>query len=179
MTVVSRAKAGEAEHLNLLQLFQQAPGFVCFLAGPDMIFELANSAYFQLVGHRDILGKPVREALPEIAGQGYFELLTQVFTSGEAFVGRAMKVALQRDREGPLTEAFIDLIYQPIRDSSGSVIGILAQGHDVTEFKREEAHRQAAEAAGPPRRWCLRGLRIGRRTGERSSRRPWGSSSTR
>jgi len=56
---------------------------VCFLRGPRLVFELANAAYFQLVGHRDILGKPVREALPEVEGQGYFELLDGLLASGE------------------------------------------------------------------------------------------------
>ncbi len=120
---------------------------MCFLRGPDLVFELANTAYYQLVGHRDILGKPIREALPEIAGQGYFELLERVFESGELFTGRGMKVAVQREPGAPLSEAFLDLIYQPIRSLDGRVSGILAQGHDITEAKRQEAQREYAEGA--------------------------------
>ncbi len=145
--LAERRDAAEEERGHLLELFQQAPGFVAFLRGRDQVFELANAAYFQLVGHRDILGKPVREALPEVAGQGYFELLDRVFTSGEPFIGRAMKVALQREPGAPLTEAHIDLIYQPIRDGQGQITGLLAQGQDVTEVKRQENQRELAEAA--------------------------------
>ncbi|HEY0136034.1 MAG TPA: ATP-binding protein, partial [Nannocystis sp.] len=137
----------EDERRHLLGLFQQAPGFVCFLRGPELVFELANAAYYQLVGHRDILGKPVRAALPEVEGQGYFELLGRVLSEGEPFIGRGMRVLLQREPGAAPSEAFIDLIYQPIRDHDGRVSGILAQGHDVTEVKRQEAQRQLAEAA--------------------------------
>ena len=132
---------------RLIALFAQSPGFLCFLRGPDQIFELANPAYFQLVGHRDLLGKKLREALPELAGQGFFELVESVYTSGVPFVGRGMKVFLQREPGAPLTEAFVDLVYQPIRGAEGTVEGILAQGHDVTESKQVEARRQAIESA--------------------------------
>jgi hypothetical protein len=75
---VARRRMSPADHLDLLGLLRQAPGFVCFLRGASLVFELANDAYYQLVGHREVLGKTVREALPEVAGQGYFELLDRV-----------------------------------------------------------------------------------------------------
>jgi PAS domain S-box-containing protein len=142
-----RQVSADDERRHLLGLLEQAPGFVCFLRGPSLVFELANSAYHQLVGHREILGKPVREALPEVEGQGFFELLHQVFSSGEAFVGHSLAIELQREPGAPLSQAFVDFIYQPIRGLDGSVLGILAQGHDVTELKRASAQREAAEAA--------------------------------
>ena len=145
--VAARQDRADDERLHLLGLFQQSPGFVCFLRGADFVFELANAAYFQLVGHRDILGKPIRAALPELAGQGYFELLARVFTTGEPFIGRGLQVALQREPGAPLSEAAVDLIYQPIRGLDGHVSGILVQGHDVTELKRQERQRERAEAA--------------------------------
>ncbi len=132
---------------RLRDMFQQAPGFMCFLRGPTHVFDLANPAYFQLVGHRDILNKPVRAALPEIEGQGFLELLDRVFTTGEAFVGRNVPVSVQREPGAPLTEAFLDFVYQPIRGADGAVIGILTQGHDVTELRHQETRRQEAEAA--------------------------------
>jgi PAS domain S-box-containing protein len=137
----------DAERRDLLSLFEQAPGFVAFLRGPKLVFELANAAYFQLVGHRDILGKSVREALPEVEGQGYFELIESAYATGEPFLGRGMRVRLQREPGAPLTEAYVDLIYQPIRGVDGAVRGILAQGQDVTEVKHQEAERQRVEEA--------------------------------
>lgn len=77
------AERHRAEELTRLQqLFQQAPGIIAVLRGPHHIFDIANEAYQLLVGHRDILGKPVREALPEVNGQGFFELLDEVYATG-------------------------------------------------------------------------------------------------
>jgi PAS domain S-box-containing protein len=139
------APAPEARHL--FEVFQQAPGFLCYLRGPSLVFELANPAYAQLVGHREILGKTVREALPELAGQGYFELLDRTFATGEPFVGRSMRVGIQLAPGAPLTEAILDFIYQPIRGADGAVVGVLAQGNDVTAVHRLEVERAAAESA--------------------------------
>ena len=77
-----------AERERLQQLFEQAPGFITVLRGSDHVFELANAAYRRLVGNRGIIGKPVREALPDLEGQGFFELLDSVYQAGEAHVGR-------------------------------------------------------------------------------------------
>jgi PAS domain S-box-containing protein len=135
----------EEEQRHLLSLFEQAPGFVCFMRGREFIIEMANAACFQLIGPRDILGRPAREALPELEGQGYFELLEQVSARGEPFVGRGLRVRLQRERGAPLSEAFVDFVFQPIRDARGQVTGILAQGQDVTEARVQEERRVAAE----------------------------------
>ena len=131
------------ERSHLRTLFNQAPGFIAVLRGKTHVFELANEAYYQLVGHRDIVGKPVWQALPEVAGQGFEELLDGVFESGEPYVGRRIKIKIQREAGGPLTENYIDLLYQPIFDINGAVTGIFAQGHDVTETYR--AYEELAE----------------------------------
>ncbi|MEP6564534.1 MAG: PAS domain S-box protein [Mesorhizobium sp.] len=126
------------------QMFEQAPGFMAMMSGPNHVFELTNSAYMQLVGYRNVIGKPVREALPDIAGQGFYELLDQVFTSGEAFVGYALKAELQRSPDAPREDRFIDLVYQPVRSPTGDTIGIFVQGVDVTDrLIAEQALRQS------------------------------------
>ncbi|MBZ9676360.1 PAS domain S-box protein [Mesorhizobium sp. ES1-1] len=126
------------------QMFEQAPGFMAMLSGPDHVFELTNAAYRQLVGHRDVIGKPLREALPEVAGQGFVELLDHVFTSGEAFIGHAMKAELRQSPDAPEEDRFIDLVYQPVRAPSGEVIGIFVQGVDVTDrLAAEQALRRS------------------------------------
>ena len=129
--LAARERKSENEHLR--QLFQQAPGIMAVLRGEDHVFELANEAYHQLVGHRQLLGKPVRDALPEIEGQGLYELLDTVYQSGEPYVGRAVPVKLRRPQSDELNQYFIDFIYQPIRDMSGRVTGIFIEGSDVTE----------------------------------------------
>jgi PAS domain S-box-containing protein len=113
--------------------FDNAPGFIALLRGPDFVFEMVNQAYYQLVGHRRIEGLPVFEAIPEGRHQGYEELLQRVYATGEPFIGRGLSLVLQREPGGPSTESFIDIVYQPVRDAQGAVVGIFAQGHDVTE----------------------------------------------
>ncbi len=93
-----------------------------------------------------MIGKPVREALPEIAGQGFLELLDGVYTSGEAFIGSGLPAVLQRSPNAPPEERFVDLIYQPIRDAAGTLTGIFAQGHDITDQKLAEMAAAASEA---------------------------------
>jgi PAS domain S-box-containing protein len=113
--------------------FDNAPGFIALLRGPDFVFEMVNQAYYQLVGHRRVEGLPVFDAIPEGRNQGYEELLKAVYTTGEPFVGRGLKLVVQREPEGPSTQAFIDIVYQPVRDAHGTIVGIFAQGHDVSE----------------------------------------------
>ncbi|HEX6866104.1 MAG TPA: HWE histidine kinase domain-containing protein, partial [Caulobacteraceae bacterium] len=94
----------------------------------------------QLIGHRDVLGKPMREALPEVEEQGFVELLDHVYSSGEAFVGSGVSVRLQRSPDEEPEERFVDFVYQPIRDAAGNVSGIFVEGSDVTD--RIRAQRQ-------------------------------------
>lgn len=132
------------ENNRLRTLFEQAPGFMAILRGPDHVFDLTNAAYYQLVGHRQILGKPIRDSLPEVVGQGFLDLLDHVYATGETYVGRGMPVKLQREPDGALEERYVDFVYQPIRDAQGAVSGIFAEGSDVTERKQAEDELRAA-----------------------------------
>ncbi|GAC1559944.1 MAG: response regulator [Beijerinckiaceae bacterium] len=128
------------------RLFEQAPGFICILAGPDHVYEFGNEAYEHLVGRRDFIGKSVREALPDIEGQGFYELLDTVYATGEGFVAQHVAVSMQRTPGGPPEERFIDFTYAPIIDESGHVTGIFTQGHDVTDAHTAKEALGASEA---------------------------------
>ncbi|CAN5159769.1 hypothetical protein BH10PSE1_BH10PSE1_03160 [soil metagenome] len=123
----------ETERNRLVDLFMQAPGFVTILTGPDHVFQMHNDAYAQLIGHRDITGRAVRDAIPEVAGQGYYEFLDSVYETGEPYEGRESRLQLQRKPDGPMEEVYLNFLYQPIRDGANKVVGIFVQGHDVTE----------------------------------------------
>ena len=125
--------------------FDNAPGFVALLRGPQLVFEMVNKAYYQLVGHRPLQGLPVFEALPEVRKQGFEEILQRVYESGQPFVGRGMRLMLQSGPDSPLVERYVDLVYQPVLEASGAVRGIFAQGHDVTEQVRAVQALQAAD----------------------------------
>ncbi|MBO9560860.1 MAG: PAS domain-containing protein [Caulobacter sp.] len=131
--ILQRAEAVQAQSLQLRQLFMQAPSFMAVLRGPDHVFELVNNAYLQLIGHRDVVGRPIREALPEVIEQGFSDLLDKVLATAEAFVGRQVRVALQRAPDTPLEERYLDFIYQPIIEPDGSVSGVFVEGFDITD----------------------------------------------
>ena len=123
----------EAGAVSLVaDLLTRLPAAVAYLAGPQHVFELTNDAYQRLVAGRDVLGKPVREALPEVEGQGYFELLDRVFRTGEAVTRQSAEVWLRGDGVPEKQQAFVDFSYQPVRDGGGRVVGILVHAADVT-----------------------------------------------
>lgn len=121
------------ETASLRELFMQAPGFMAVLSGPDLVFSLVNSAYQQLIGHRPVIGRRLVEALPEIRGQGFEELLRSVIRTGEPFIGSAVSVRLQRVPGAEPEERFLDFIYQPMRGADGVIWGVFVEGSDVTE----------------------------------------------
>lgn len=136
--ILMRANQVQAEIERMRDLFDQAPGFVAVLRGPDHVFEIANAAYIQLVGDRPLLGLPVREALPEVVEQGFIDLLDEVYRTGQTYVGRAAPVTLRPAPGLPPEERYLDFAYQPLRDGGGAVHGIFVQGVDVTEQQRAE-----------------------------------------
>lgn len=125
----------DTEISHLRTLFAQAPGFVCIVRGPQHVCEMANEAYYQLVGHRNLIGKPFRETFPDLENQAYGDMLDRVYATGEAFVGHDMRVVLQRTPESPAVELYIDVTVQPIRAPDSSVICLFVLGHDMTTQK--------------------------------------------
>ena len=144
-----------AEAARLRQLFEQAPSFMCTLKGPRHIFEFVNSAHRRLFNSADWVGKPVREAFPDLEGQGYYELLDGVYSTGERYVARASPVRYRLSAHEPEQVHILNFIYEPIRDEFGAVTGILCEGFDLTESHaveealrhREEQLRLATDAA--------------------------------
>ncbi len=106
---------------------------MCVLSGPTHVIELMNDAYQQLIGHRRVEGMPLRDALPELTGQGFFELLDTVLRPRHALRRQARRIMLQRESGAPLAERFLDFVYQPILDANGAATGVFAEGSDVTE----------------------------------------------
>jgi PAS domain S-box-containing protein len=131
-------KEVQAANERMNDVFKHAPAFMCILRGPDHVFEMVNDRYYQLVGQRRLVGLPIREALPEIAGQGYFELLDQVYSTGEPFIGNNLRVQLQRQPGAPLEERYLDLIYTALRDAGGRIYALLSHGIDQTHRRRAE-----------------------------------------
>ncbi len=135
----------ERDRARLRQFFAQAPAGICILRGPELTFEFANDHYRSLVGGRDLVGKPILEALPELAGQGLDGLLRGVMATGDAFVGREVSIRLDRQGRGASDEAVYTFIYSPLRDAAGLVDAVVVLALDVTD--EVQAKRRGEELA--------------------------------
>jgi len=143
--VLRRAETVQALNRTLLaetkllhSLFMKAPSFMCVLSGQDHVFELLNLSFSKLIGEREVFGKRIAEAIPEIADQEFYTLLDMVFKSGEPFVGSKMRTVLQTGADGIYLEHYLDFVLQPIVSESGDVTGIFVEGSDVTQHVQTE-----------------------------------------
>ncbi|HEY0097009.1 MAG TPA: ATP-binding protein, partial [Archangium sp.] len=134
----------EEHHRRLARVFQHAPVGVAIMRGAEHVLEYMNANYFQLVSNRQVVGQAIRQALPELAEQGICELLDSVYTSREPFIGRSMRMVLNRGPGGAEEECFFDFVYQPMLDEAGQVEGIVSVAFDVTELAKA---RRGAESA--------------------------------
>jgi len=125
-------------------LFDQAPVPIAVIRGADLVFEMANPLYGVLTGRRELVGKPLLEAMPELVGQGFDALLREVMATGEPFVGRDMPVELVRERGGAPETTYWTFVYAPLSTDEGSVDRVMAFCHEVTDQVRA---RQASEAS--------------------------------
>ncbi|HEY0132552.1 MAG TPA: PAS domain-containing protein, partial [Nannocystis sp.] len=141
--LAERRLANESERQR--RLFQQAPGFITILNGPEHVFEFVNEAYRRAFGDRNFVGKTVREAFPELENQTFFGLLDEVYADGERFVANGVPIRLQALPEAEPEERFLDFIYEPVKNDKGQVTGIFCEGYDVTEAIRAQASLRASE----------------------------------
>jgi signal transduction histidine kinase len=128
-------RQADQEGARLRSLFNNAPVPICILRGPELRYEFVNPPYVHLFGNRDLLGRTVHEALPEIAGQGLFDALERVFRTGETFWGIEVPIRLAPDdgeTDRPV-EFFFNFVYQAMRGHDGAVDGIVVFAVDVTE----------------------------------------------
>lgn len=108
--------------------------------GPEHVVELLNPAAREILGARELLGHPIREALPEITAQGLVELLDKTYRAGEPYGDPAQRVLLERD--GRLVECWFSVGYAPLRQPDGTVSGLL---HAVETTDQVRATRQAQD----------------------------------
>ncbi|NJP05855.1 MAG: diguanylate cyclase [Chloroflexaceae bacterium] len=120
----------------------QSPTPIFLLRGEHMVYELANPAYLKMVQKTDVLGKSVCEVFPELEGQGYFETLEAIRSSGQELIQPEFPAWIDRDGSGRLEQGWFHLVYQPIRNVQGAIDGIL---HVVVEVTDQVRARQQAE----------------------------------
>lgn len=147
-TAESPASAVSLQHLP--ELFLQAPTPLLIVSGPEHRLEMANDAYARLLRRSstaELLGRPFRDALPELAGQGVYERLDEVYCSGLPHHGQQEHRSLRNPVTLQMEDAWFDVIYQPLRDADGNSIGLMIQGSDVTTYVLARLRSEERERA--------------------------------
>jgi PAS domain S-box-containing protein len=137
VTRMRARREAEWQRRSLERLFMQAPAAIALLHGPDHVFRFCNPLYRRLIGERQVIGKPIREALPELEDQQFFTILDRVYRTREAHVGVETPIRL-----ASADEVILNYVYQPMIDEEGGVEGILVFAFDVSEqvnARRREA----------------------------------------
>ena len=155
----------ERERTQLAAVFEKAPAFLAVLRGPNYVIELMNDAAHALVGRRDVVGRPITEALPELAGQSFFAIIDDVRETGEPWSGRQVPIQFARTPGAPLETRYYDLVYQRLEHTDG-VHAVVSHGIDVTEqvvvteslrVNEQRLRDQFAKLPVPTYLWEVRG----------------------
>ena len=134
------------QHL-LSQILAQVPAAIATLAGPEHRFTFFNKLYQTLVADRAVLGQPANEVLPEVAEQGFIDLLDRVYATGQPFLGTEILIMLHDPATSVAEQRYVDFIYQPLMDGQQQTQGILAFILDVTDQVRARKQAETLQAA--------------------------------
>jgi signal transduction histidine kinase len=124
----------EDQRQRLQRLFLEAPAAICILRGPELVYEFLNPRYQQFFPDRQLLGKPLRDALPELADHAAYYTMRHVFDAGETVWQQALHAPLARTADGVLEDRYFNYIQQPRYDEQGRIDGVLVFGFEVTEL---------------------------------------------
>ncbi|RZK89520.1 MAG: PAS domain-containing protein, partial [Hymenobacter sp.] len=131
----------ERQRRRLANFFQQVPAAICVLDGVAMVFELVNTDYQRLLPGRQLLGRPLLAALPELAGTLTWQTLQHVYHTGETHEEVGLRVALARHEGGPLEDFYLHYVQQARYNEQGHIDGVLMFMLNITE--QLQAHRRA------------------------------------
>ena len=134
------------ERAHLQRLFDQAPGFIAITEGSLHELKIANRAFFQLVGSRELLGRPALKAFPQLESRALSDLLQQVYVTGRPYIGRDIAVRVRPQAGGRAERRYVNFIFQPVFSEDEQVNGIFCQGHDVTaQVLAQQALQRSSE----------------------------------
>jgi PAS domain S-box-containing protein len=137
--VVSKREALTTRE-NFEYFFHQAIAPFAILSGPEFKFTFTNNAYRQLMNGRELVGKTLAEAIPELEGQPFVKLLEEVYNSGVPYNASEIPATAYFDAD-TMTTRYFNLSYTPYKNQEGKIEGVLASGYDVTshvELKKKD-----------------------------------------
>lgn len=121
------------EKERMQRILNLAPAAVCMLEGPDLAFEWLNHNYQQFLPGRDLLGKPILEAIPEINGTIH-AILKDVYQTGKTFEGKEVLVPLFRSESETMEDLYFNFVYQARLNLQQEIDGIIVFAYEVTDF---------------------------------------------
>jgi PAS domain S-box-containing protein len=128
---------------DFYNLFLQSPAHIHVFKGPDHVLEFFHPLGIAFIG-KDITGMKVREALPELEGQGLFEMLDKVYHEGITVRDQTSKATFTDDNGRP-TDHYFNITYLPWRDLEGRIQGVLQFTFEVTETVDLRLKAEASE----------------------------------
>jgi PAS domain S-box-containing protein len=141
--VIDAARIAQ-QNFNNESLIAKAPMAIGILSGRELIVELANPMILEVWGKTDtVIGKTLKEALPELEGQAFLQILDDVFTSGIPFYGNELCVLLVR--HGKMEDVYFNFVYQPLKDVLGNTTSIMIVATEVTEHVKARKLLQTSE----------------------------------
>jgi PAS domain S-box-containing protein len=143
---VQARRQREAEQQRRLALFQQAPAGICILAGPELVFEFLNPRYQELLPGRVLLGRPLLEALPELAGGTLLGLLHAVYATGQPHEEQGLLIPVTPAGGGAPENRYFTFVCQPRRDERGEVDGVLVFAFEVSQQVRAQQRAERSES---------------------------------
>ena len=153
------AKA-EFQHAQLRDVLKQTPAVICVTRGPRHLIEIVNEQFREIVGDTRRRRQDASRRRFRRLRRRELASMTLAYETGVAQRGQEMPVAV-RDRTDPETR-FFDYIYQPLRDESGFVYGLMTHAVDVT---LEVQSRRALEQRTQETRTVAARLRLAAEAG--------------
>ncbi|RZK44107.1 MAG: PAS domain S-box protein [Pedobacter sp.] len=131
---------------RLEKLVSEIPARMATLSGPEFVYEYVNSRYSTVFAGREILGKPLLEALPELKSHPILNRLKNVYATGITYEENEVCIPLIREKDGLLIDTYFNVVYQPRYDENGDVNGIFSFAYDVTELVNARKIREENES---------------------------------
>ena len=144
--------AVSASEQKFRNLIAESPVACALFSGRDLVIEYTNEPMIKIFGKgNSVQGKKLKDALPELEGQPYLELLDQVYQTGIAYQSTNSPSDLVVN--GQLATYYFDFSYTPLFDENNQVYGILDMAVDVTErvkalkslLESEKRYRELAD----------------------------------
>jgi PAS domain-containing protein len=127
-------------------MFRGSTVEIAVTRGPEHRYVSANAAFVHRAG-RQVVGKTIREAFPELEHSGNFEIADRVYQTGETVV--AHEAAAIWDRGDGPELAYTDAVLQALRTDAGEIEGLVFFGIDVTEQVRARSSSTNVTVEGP------------------------------